>query len=381
MKSVDVDVLVVGGGPAGSAAALTLLTYSSLRVAVVEASAYTRVRVGETVSPGVQPLLHYLGAWERFMAAEHLPAFATAAAWGNSELRTRDFLFTGRGSGWHLDRRRFDQMLAELVVERGGTLYTNTRLLECEQAATGDWQAKLLGPDGALHALRAALVIDTSGRKAVVARRAGATQQIYDRLVGVAATFAVAHQHQLPQMTLVEAAEYGWWYAAMLPDGKIAVALMSDADLLRSRGLNQAETWQQALATTEYIRQYVAGCQVQGGLRIYPAHSCMLEPAAGPGWVATGDAVAAFDPLSSMGIGHALASGSHAGRVAYDQLRSDGTLAAQYSSGVAQNVQQYLRQRQQYYRLEQRWADQPFWARRHQPAVVLAGQAASVGST
>ncbi len=58
----DVDVAIIGGEPSGSAAALTLLRYSRLRVAIIEKGDYSQWRVGETLSPSVQPLLDYLDA-------------------------------------------------------------------------------------------------------------------------------------------------------------------------------------------------------------------------------------------------------------------------------------------------------------------------------
>lgn len=93
----------------------------------------------------------------------------------------------------------------------------------------------------------------------------------------------------------------------------------------------------------------------------------MLQPAAGQGWIAAGEAAAAFDPLASMGIGHAVASGIHAARMAYDQLVAGSNLMSQYTANVACNFQRYLELRRQYYQIEQRWSNRSFWARQHQP--------------
>ncbi|HEY0781575.1 MAG TPA: tryptophan 7-halogenase, partial [Thermoanaerobaculia bacterium] len=89
MSGQTIDVCIVGGGPAGTAAALTLRRYSDLSVAVVERSAYDTVRYGETVPPTLQPLLRYLGVWEPFLAQRHLPAFGTSASWGGPRLSSR----------------------------------------------------------------------------------------------------------------------------------------------------------------------------------------------------------------------------------------------------------------------------------------------------
>jgi flavin-dependent dehydrogenase len=87
-------------------------------------------------------------------------------------------------------------------------------------------------------------------------------------------------------------------------------------------------------------------------------------PAAGRGWAAAGDAAAAFDPLSSLGIGHAISSGIHAARVAHVTLCDTGDPADSYSSGVERVARDYLTLRRRYYAVEQRWPAQPFWARR-----------------
>src|SRR5262245_23687634 len=142
--AATVDVAVIGGGPAGTAAALTLLTYSSLRVAVIERSHYEGVRIGETVSPAIRPLLDYLGIPGDALAAQHLPTYGTQAAWGSSALSHRDFLTTGHGDGWHLDRLRFDRLLADAVRERGGTLFTRTRLDAVHHDPSGTWTLGLM---------------------------------------------------------------------------------------------------------------------------------------------------------------------------------------------------------------------------------------------
>ena len=365
MSTCNVDVAVVGGGPAGAAAALTLLKYSPLQVALLERSDYRQPRVGETVPPSLQPLLGYLGVWEHFVAEGHLPAYGTSAAWGGPEILSRDFLFTGRGDGWHLDRRRFDAMLADEVAAHGGTLLTAARVVAGERDAAGRWRLGVAHEDGWRSDLTAGFVVDASGKKAAMARRLGARQRVYDHLMSVIGFYEFADERARPHFTLVESVADGWWYSALLPGSRMVVALMSDVDVVRRRRARDPESWQAMLEATRHTGLRLAGGRLCLPLQARPAYSQLLEPAAGPGWVAAGDAASSFDPLASMGIGHAVASGIHAARAAHDVLTSDGSLMAQYTAGLARNFQNYLELRRQYYQIEQRWPDQPFWARRH----------------
>ena len=85
------DVVVAGGGPAGSAMALDL-SRRGLRVALIEQSAYENFRVGETLPPEIRRLLTELGVWERFMASDRVESHGIRSAWETPVARHHDFL-------------------------------------------------------------------------------------------------------------------------------------------------------------------------------------------------------------------------------------------------------------------------------------------------
>jgi L-Lysine epsilon oxidase N-terminal len=95
-----------------------------------------------------------------------------------------------------------------------------------------------------------------------------------------------------------------------------------------------------------------------------------LNRVAGPGWLATGDAAASFDPLSSQGLVTALVLGRAAGEAATAPGEPYG-----YAGAVERIVAQHLADRLAYYALEDRFSTSPFWARRRpQPQPVGAGR-------
>jgi 2-polyprenyl-6-methoxyphenol hydroxylase-like FAD-dependent oxidoreductase len=100
-----VDVIILGGGPAGTATALAL-TQSGYAVTVLERSRYESARIGETLPPDARRPLVELGIWKQFLADGHIESPGIAAAWGRSELYHNDFIVNPYGPGSHLDRRR-----------------------------------------------------------------------------------------------------------------------------------------------------------------------------------------------------------------------------------------------------------------------------------
>lgn len=113
----ELDVLVVGAGPAGAAVAAQLAGHC--RVALVGRAVQAGRAIGETLPAAARVILSDLGVWDAFAAQGHRPAWSRRSLWGSSEVIFQDALFDPHGAGWHLDRKRFDAMLLEAARSRG----------------------------------------------------------------------------------------------------------------------------------------------------------------------------------------------------------------------------------------------------------------------
>ena len=364
------DVAILGGGPAGSATALSLIRlHHSLRVLVIDASRDDQWRVGETLSPGCQTILQGLGCWDRFCAERFVESYGTCSAWGSERPYDNEFLFSLRGSGWHVDRRRFDVMLSSCARAAGAGVWSDARLADSEWVGHDGWRLTLRHPDRLLK-VEARFVVDATGRSASFAARQGARWVVADRLMGAFVRFRFsAGGAPRDARTLVEAQEDGWWYSALTPDSCVVVAWMSDADLVRGRRLHVAANWLGHLRQTHLTRARVEHGVPELPPRVWAAQSQRLTRTSGPGWVATGDAAAAVDPLSSQGILKALRSGKLASFVALDCLAGRSAAQSRYDALLTRDYVHYHATKASFYRLEQRWPRSPFWSRR-QAAVV-----------
>jgi flavin-dependent dehydrogenase len=386
------DAAVVGGGPAGCATALALRAHApTLRVALLEASTYDRPRLGETLPPLARQLLEHLGVWDAFVAQGHRQVHGTAAAWGSAVPRGHDYFFGMQGSGWHLDRAAFDAMLAAQAERQGVTVLRRTRVRGAERdggerddgagrrgAERGGWQLDL----GGGRRLHARFVVDATGPSASVARLAGARFAALDRLTGYGRLFdepaaagsapggaagpggGRAAAPRDPRV-LVEAFADGFWYTAGLPGGRRVAVCLTDADVARRLRLTDAAGWERALAATTHVRQVLQEARSAGPLLVRPAQSRLLQPAAGDGWLAVGDAASLFEPLSAQGIVKALRSGIFAAYAAGDLLaRGDARGMDRYARLIPDEFAGYTQARARIYAEERRWPQSEFWRRR-----------------
>jgi flavin-dependent dehydrogenase len=359
------DIAILGGGPAGTAAALSLNTQApQLAVAIIESSAYDQLRIGETLPPTVQPLLVRLGVWSSFLTDGHLPAYGSCAAWGSDRLESNEFIYGKYGRGWHLDRMRFDTMLASAAVTRGSRLFTNTHVVDAHQKDSG-WRLTLR-QGGAHSIIDATFAIDATGRRAAFAARLGVKKKRVDHLLG-AFVFLRGLETE-DSYSMVEAAADGWWYSALLPGAGMVAAWMSDADLMKQQQMKTPARWFARLQQSAHTRRRVSSAEPLTQPVLQAACSQRLAQVTGDHWLAVGDAAATFDPLSSLGIFKALRTGMLASYAVRDFLTGDRSGLDKYRLILEREFAKYLTTRAEFYGQERRWASAPFWRRRHEEA-------------
>jgi flavin-dependent dehydrogenase len=320
---------------------------------LIEQSAYENPRVGETLPPELRRPLTELGVWEQFLSCQRLESFGIRSSWETPVARHRDFLFNPYGCGWHVDRARFDAMLADAAAGAGAKLILSAHVKSCTMI---DGQCQLdVAHDKNNLTFFARILVDATGRKALLASRLGAQADVADRLIG-AVTFC-----KLPepaQWALIEAAEQGWWYSAPLPDSRMVFAYMTDSDLWNPGA------WPELieLAPLTFER---AGCrQIPLPSLVVSAGSLVRSPVVGPNWIATGDAALAFDPLSGQGVIKSIETGTRCAAAVSGHLAGDPDALKSYDSWVQETYKAYLSVRHHFYSAVHHWPNSQFWKRR-----------------
>lgn len=364
--SLCVDVLVVGGGPAGSACA-TVLARGGVRVAVVEGSTFERFRIGETIAAPTRSLLARLG-----LACEGdwgLPSAGVAAAWGQDTASLTPSIMNPYGHGWRVDRRQFDRRLFDHAGSAGAALFTGTRVVDVRRDAAA-WKFAVASGSGTVTG-RAEFVVEATGRTGTSRFTPQAARLWVDRMFGFAVQGDCTDPgpSRFPESAAVEAVPGGWWYSVYLPSARSLAVYFTDSDLLPPRkaaiGAFLREQLQEAQLTRgrcPFLERSLPGCPWQA----FDARSGIRRMAGSEGWIAAGDALMAFDPLCGRGVTEAIESGIN---VAERFLRGLSGGIGDWADEIAVRFNDYLRQRLRTYRFETRWSEAPFWQRRRLPTL------------
>lgn len=373
-------VAVAGGGIAGCAACLALAAQAVPTVWIApraDPSDKPSEKPGESLAAAAGPLLREIGLGHLLADPAHRRVEASFTCWGSAALLERSGIAHPGGLGHVVDRGRLEAGMAAAAAGRPEITLVDASLTAFRREG-GGWRLET----DAGQAIDAGFMIDATGRAAMVGRRQ-ASHHRADRLI---AAFDFLDQID-PDVdptpaTLVEGVENGWWYATLLADRRLVLNYYSDPDLM-PRGIGRdAAAWRELAAGTGYIARWIetAGFALSRPPRLASAGTAWLSRAAGPDWIAVGDAAAAFDPLSAHGMTTALWTGIHGARAAHGALQGDPAGLACYADKVSLGIARFRSDRARIYAGETRFPDRPFWRRRQGGGEVKDGPAHPAGS-
>jgi len=354
----SVDMVVVGGGPAGATTAL-LAARAGISTLLLESSDGRSQRIGETLPPLANRLLHELGLWKAFLLQKHNASEGIVCAWTDVALKVNDFFLSAQGAGWNLDRNRFDAMLLRACESAGAVVCARAKLLSCSRAIDRRWLLEF-EENGQKHRASAECLVDATGKLGAGALRGLCRRIVLDRLIGVA-TFMDCGATS--NYTIVEAVDDGWFYSARLPQGCFAVMYFTDADIYSANRKRNPDYWSTQLKKARHTRDRIGNAVVPRQLTIVSAATTRRVRFSGDGWIAVGDAAQSFDPLSSLGIYKALDSAAHACEF-LGNLRNGKSEETGYDNWSEEVFCRYRRQRAEHYKNQRRWPGSQFWERR-----------------
>ena len=354
---LETEICVIGGGPAGATAArrLALLGHD---VCLVEREAFPRRHVGESLTPGILPLLDFLDLRSSVERAGFLRPHESMVRWDGA---TRRVTTRPGEPGFQVDRGRFDQLLLEAAVDAGARLLQPVSARPPERAPDGGWRVALHRQE-ALSAINARFLVDASGRRSVV-RRGGQhdavpTMALYAYWRGTGITDAA---------TRVEAGADEWFWGAPLPDGTFNAAVFVDPKRYAATGRRGlSEFYRSLLADSALLRDCLGG-RLASDVVACDASSRHAHRPVGEGFVKAGEASFAVDPLSSQGVQTAMASALQASTVAHTMLtrpENADVAAAFYRDRQAENVERSRTTAARFYGEKAAHCPRPFWRKR-----------------
>ena len=360
------DIIVIGGGPAGSAAA-TMLARQGWQVALLERERFPRAHVGESLLPASIPILEELGVLTAVEAQGFVKKYGATMVWGRDKepwswffgetnrryphsyqvwrptfdhllldnaaangvdvrqgWRVTEVLFAGQSHRSGESRNPEPNALLQAQDEREWVPSAYPELVEEPVQATG---IRCLNPDGQEQVLQARFVVDASGQNGLLGRQLNLRR--WDESFRNLAVYAYYDDAQrLPPPAdgniFIESYAHGWLWTIPLHTGQASVGAVVDQQVgeeqVRELGLERFLDEQ--LAQAPYTAGLLAHARRVSGPHIVKDWSYAGDNLAGDGYALAGDAACFIDPLFSSGVHLALMSGVLAAAYATTALRN-----------------------------------------------------------
>lgn len=297
---LNADVFIVGGGPAGSAAAIACAV-NGLKVVLCEREAFPRERPGEALHPGVDSLLTQLGVADRLDAVTGARFEGVEIDWAGQR-RFEPFGADNNGPwrGRQVRRADFDALLLARAREVGCEV-----LQPCSALEPTVEDGRVVGATTDQGPVAYRLLIDASGPARWLPRKLALppTQRSPTLVVRYGYVSGDCPERDADPALLGD--ETGWTWIAKVAEGRFQWVRLELGGIERPR---------------EWLPEPLEGLAPDGPARGAET-GWRLTQAAGPGWMLAGDAAAMLDPTSSHGVLKALMSGYFSGQTATAILR------------------------------------------------------------
>ena len=324
------DVLVIGGGPAGSATAYWLAT-RGLRVTLVDRCEFPRDKAcSEYLGPGAAHLLQHIGVLEELRRGGASPLTGTTVIGARGSRLTGRFALASaqdpRAEGLSVTRRILDHALMSRAVSAGAEFLPRCRVedLHIENGIVRG--AIIREDDGRRTTLRARLTIGADGLRSVVARRLGGVR--YDRPRRMAFVAHVRGVRDVSSTSEMHVGRAGYVGLNYLGDDLTNVALVVPAVAARSAAGQVEDFFFTTLESFPGVRGRVPGRGVARPVMATGPFSARSKRVVADGALLVGDAADFFDPFTGEGIYTALRGAELAAAVAEEALGSPGPVDA-----------------------------------------------------
>lgn len=304
----DFDVVVIGGGPGGSATA-GLLAQQGHKVLVLEKEKFPRYHIGESLITGSMPTIEALGLRERLDKMGYVRKYGGTLMWGRNQ-GAWDFRFTEASEyeyTFQVRRADFDSVLLARARELGALVIEEATVQEAIFEGDRAVGVRYLRKgDAEPTTVSSKLLVDASGQQHLLARKLGLIEYHNDlRNIAVWAYFQNCNRYSGTRWgdTLTENRPHGWFWFIPLSDGTVSVGYVTPIDEYKKSGKSLEELHASELAAADEITSLTAPATRVSGYRTIKDWSYTCTKFYGPGWALVGDAAAFIDPLLSTGVG------------------------------------------------------------------------------